>query len=185
MARSLGGRNTKINIRHLKQPTLVKHALNIWCVSKKILADCYIFVFHDKVTKIRVYLTRRPRSHCGGCWQTLCHYKVAGWEWWWQWWWPSLTIIIIKVAGHRVGSSKKFSTLRSHRQSENSLFVILRSLLNRSCALIGTKAKVTLKHISERDGPVLESAPVWGADARADLTEIFIGFIRCDHRLNS
>ena len=107
MARSLGGRNTKINIRHLKQPTLVKHALNIWCVLKKILTDCYIFVFHDKVTKIRVYLTRRPRSHCGGCWQTLCHYKVAGWEWWWQWWWPSLTIIIIKVAGHRVGSSKK------------------------------------------------------------------------------
>ena len=103
MARSLGGRNTKINIRHLKQPTLVKHALNIWCVSKKILTDCYIFVFHDKVTKIRVYLTRRPRSHCGGCWQTLCHYKVAGWEWWWQ----SLTIIIIKVAGHWVGSSKK------------------------------------------------------------------------------
>ena len=72
MARSLGGRNTKINIRHLKQPTLVKHALNIWCVLKKILTDCYIFVFHDKVTKIRVDVTRRPRSstkitlwHCG------------------------------------------------------------------------------------------------------------------------
>ena len=58
------------------------------------------------------------------------------------------------------GLLKKISTLRSHRQSENSLFVILRSLLNRTCALIGTKAKITLKHISERDGPVLESAPV-------------------------
>ena len=154
---------------------------------ENILTDCYIFVFHDKVTKIRVYLTRRPRSST----------KIT------LWWLLTnslrleiLTMVMMMTIFdhhhyHRVGSKKILhSKILSmwQRHCGPTLFLILRSLLNCTYVLMGTKAKIMLKHIFREMDQYwsLSLCDVQRQKARADLTEIFLlGLFVAIIRLNS